>query len=97
VPNQPCVYILTNQCHGTLYVGVTSDLAQRLIQHRTQRFKGFTSKYGLTQLAYYEFHKNMHDAIKREKRIKKWNREWKIELIESVNPAWANLPVCDLC
>ena len=89
--NQPHIYILTNRPSGTLYIGVTSNLPQRVHQHRTNQHKGFTAKYSLTRLVYYERHKNMHEAIKREKVIKKWYRAWKIELIESVNPQWVDL------
>ena len=82
---------MTNRVRGTLYVGVTSDLTQRVWLHRTQFNKGFTARYGLTHLVYYERHKSMHEAIKREKAIKKWRRAWKLALIESVNPQWVDL------
>jgi putative endonuclease len=87
----PCIYITTNRKRGTLYVGVTSDLLQRVQQHRDLHKKGFTAKYGLTRLVYFELHKSMNKAIKREKAIKKWRRSWKIELIERVNPEWVDL------
>ena len=89
--NQPYIYILTNRPQGTLYIGVTSNLHQRIRQHRNKEKNGFTARYGLTRLVYYEHHKNMHFAIKREKAIKKWNRAWKLELVESVNPGWVDL------
>ena len=82
---------MANRARGILYVGVTSDLKQRALQHRTLLKKGFTRRYGLTQLVYYELHRSMLDAIKREKAIKKWRRDWKIELIEGVNPEWVDL------
>jgi len=87
----PYIYIMTNRAKGTLYVGVTSNLPRRTQQHRTKHKKGFTAKYELTKLVYYERHKSMHEAIKREKAIKKWHRAWKVELIESVNPEWIDL------
>ena len=77
--------------NGTLYVGVTSDLVARAWQHREHVVDGFTKKYGVDQLAWYELHPTMDSAITREKRIKKWNRQWKLELIESVNPYWNDL------
>ena len=85
------VYILTNRPYGTLYVGVTSDLIKRIYQHRTGQTGGFTARYGLTRLVYYEAHAEMAAAILREKRIKRWQRAWKIELIESANPDWRDL------
>jgi len=88
---QPCVYIMTNQPNGTLYIGVTSNLVQRVWQHRNHLAKGFTSKYKLIDLVYYELHDEMYEAIKREKAIKNWKRLWKIELIENSNPNWVNL------
>ena len=91
MPRQPCVYILTNQPRGTLYTGVTSNLEQRLYMHRTSDKFSFTSRYGLTRLVYYEPHESMLEAIQREKAIKKWYRDWKIKLIESVNPDWNDL------
>jgi putative endonuclease len=89
--NQPCVYILASQRNGTLYVGVTSDLVKRIWEHRNDAVDGFTKKYGVHILAYYELHAEMLAAITREKQIKKWERAWKIELIESVNPEWRDL------
>ena len=88
---QPVVYIITNHRHGTLYTGVTSNLARRLYEHREQLLDGFASKYGLTELIWYEVHDTMATAITREKQIKTWQRGWKIELIEQVNPTWNDL------
>ena len=82
---------MTNKPSGTLYVGVTSDLSQRVSQHRNQCVKGFTSRYQLVRLVFYEFHKSMYEAIKREKCIKEWKRSWKVRLIESVNSDWDDL------
>jgi putative endonuclease len=88
---QPCVYILASKRNGTLYVGVTSNLAKRVWEHREQLVEGFTRKYGVHELVYYEIHDDMISAITREKQIKKWNRAWKLKLIEKVNPNWRDL------
>lgn len=85
------VYIMTNRRHGTLYVGVTSDLRKRVYEHKNEIVKGFTSKYHLHKLVYYEVHDSAESAILREKRLKKWKREWKIQLIEKRNPEWRDL------
>ena len=85
------VYILANRRNGTLYTGVTSDLARRVVEHRIGVFSGFTDKYGVDQLVWYETHRYVDQAILREKRIKRWRREWKIALIEGVNPQWLDL------
>lgn len=90
---QPCVYILASGRHGTLYTGVTSDLMARLHQHREGLIKGFTSRYGITHLAWFEMHETMDAAITREKRIKQWNRDWKLDLIERSNPEWVDLAI----
>jgi len=87
----PCVYFMTNQPRGTLYVGVTSNLIQRAWQHRTHATEGFTAKYRLDYLVYYELHEDMYEAISREKILKNWKRIWKIELIEKANPNWVDL------
>jgi putative endonuclease len=87
----PCVYILTNKPDGTLYIGVTSNLSARIFQHKNDLVDGFSKKYNLHLLVYYEVHENMYSAITREKCLKKWNREWKIQLIESMNPVWRDL------
>jgi putative endonuclease len=87
----PCVYILASGRHGTLYVGVTSNLVQRVWQHRSGEIDGFTSKYEVKRLVWFEMHAAMEVAIQREKQIKKWNRTWKIELIEASNQRWRDL------
>lgn len=85
------VYILTNKPNGTLYIGVTNDLARRMYEHRNKLINGFTKKYNLKKLIYFEVFDRIEDAILREKRLKKWNRQWKIELIEKTNPNWIDL------
>lgn len=85
------MYLLASNKNGTLYIGVTSNLAQRMYQHREGMVEGFTRKYGVYQLVYYEVHLDIYEAITREKRIKKWNRAWKISLIEQNNPQWLDL------
>lgn len=88
---QPAEYILASQRNGTLYIGVTSDLTKRMWEHKNDLVDGFTKQYGVHCLVYYEFHNEMTDAIQREKHLKKWNRAWKIKLIESANPQWNDL------
>ena len=88
---QPAVYILASQRNGTLYTGVTSDLVKRTWEHRSNVVDGFTKQYGVHLLVYFELHGNMVSAITREKQIKKWNRAWKIQLIESMNAEWRDL------
>jgi len=88
---QPCVYILASKRNGTLYVGATSDLVKRGWEHRTNAVDGFTKKYGVHILVYYEVHENMISAITREKQLKKWRRAWKLRLIEERNPEWRDL------
>ncbi|HEX5392908.1 MAG TPA: GIY-YIG nuclease family protein [Rhodocyclaceae bacterium] len=88
---QPCVYILSSCKNGTLYVGVTSDLVQRVWQHKNDLAEGFTKKYGVHTLVWYEQHEIMESAIAREKAIKEWKRAWKLELIERNNPQWVDL------
>ena len=85
------VYILTNKPYGTLYTGVTNDMATRLDAHRRGVASTFTKKYVLTRLVYYEIHDLVTDAIQRETSIKRWKRDWKIELIEKMNPDWKEL------
>jgi putative endonuclease len=85
------VYIIASRRNGTLYVGVTNNLAVRANQHRTGKGSEFTRKYGVTRLVWYEFHSDINEAIAREKGIKKWERRWKLELIERFNPEWADL------
>ena len=88
---QPAVYILASGRNGTLYIGVTGDLIRRAWEHRNKLIQGFTKKYSVHQLVYYEQHDNMLSAIAREKQLKKWNRAWKLELIEKGNPDWNDL------
>jgi putative endonuclease len=85
------VYILASQRNGTLYTGVTSTLVQRVWQHKNNVIEGFTTKYNVKILVYYETHDNAESAITREKRIKKWRRNWKLRLIEESNPHWKDL------
>jgi putative endonuclease len=91
IDKRPCVYILASQRNGTLYVGATSDLARRVFEHKEEAIEGFTKDYGVHRIAFYEFHETMNDALTREKRIKKWRRQWKLELIEQSNPQWRDL------
>jgi putative endonuclease len=88
---QPCVYILTNHCNGTLYIGVTSDLPKRIWQHKNKIAIGFTEKYKLNKLVWYEMHETTESAIQREKAIKNWKRKWKLRVIEEMNPKWLDL------
>jgi putative endonuclease len=88
---QPAVYIMASQRNGTLYVGVTSDLVKRVWEHRNNAVAGFTERYTVHLLVYYELHQDMVAAITREKQIKKWNRQWKLRLIEEMNPDWNDL------
>jgi putative endonuclease len=87
----PCVYILASKPNGVLYTGVTSDLWSRMYDHVTGAFEGFTKKYGVKTLVYYEMHDTMDAAIRREKRIKEWQRAWKVRLINSFNPEWRDM------
>ena len=88
---QPAVYILASQRNGTLYIGVTSDLIKRIWEHKNELVEGFTQKYKVHQLVYFEQHQDMLAAITREKQLKKWNRDWKLALIEENNPDWRDL------
>jgi putative endonuclease len=88
---QPAVYILASRRNGTLYIGVTSDLVQRIYQHKNDLVDGFTRRYRVHSLVYYEQHDTMETVIAREKQLKKWNRAWKIQLIEAENPRWKDL------
>lgn len=90
---QPCVYMLASETYGTLYIGVTSDLIGRLHQHREGIAGGFTSRYKVHRLVRYEMFGDMEGAIEREKQLKRWHRQWKINLIESDNPDWHDLAV----
>ncbi len=87
----PCVYLLASGRNGTLYVGVTSNLVKRVWEHKNHVVEGFTKKYGVDQLVWYEVHETMESAIQREKAIKEWQRAWKLKLIEQMNPDWADL------
>jgi putative endonuclease len=85
------VYMLASRRHGTLYLGVTNNLPRRVHQHRTKEIKGFTAKYGVMRLVWYEVYEQITEAIAREKQLKKWHRDWKIRLIEEMNPEWEDL------
>ena len=89
--NLPAVYILASKRNGTLYTGVTNDLPGRVWQHKNRVVEGFTNKYNVHQLVYFEIHGDMEAAIMREKQIKKWKRKWKVELIQEQNPYWRDL------
>ena len=88
---QPAVYILATGKRGTLYIGVTSNLVARTFQHREHVIDGFTKRYDVTRLVWYELHGTMDTAILREKQLKKWNREWKLRLVSESNPEWKDL------
>ncbi len=96
MPKQPAIYLLTNRPNGTLYTGVTSDLPKRIWEHRNKVVKGFTQKYNLTRLVYFELHEDMYQAILREKQIKAGSRQAKIALIEAINSGWEDL-YGDIC
>ena len=85
------VYILASQRDGTLYTGSTDDLFKRVAEHRDKQRPGFTARYGVTRLVWYERHDTREEAFRRERRIKEWRREWKLDLIERMNPAWDDL------
>jgi putative endonuclease len=89
--NQYYVYILASQKYGTLYIGVTNNLIKRTYEHKNNIIKGFTEKYSVHLLVYYEIHSEVYNAIVREKQLKKWKRDWKIELINKMNPEWKDL------
>ena len=91
INKQFCVYILTNRPRGTLYIGVTSNLPQRIAQHREKLVEGFSKRYDLQNLVWFEVHETADSAIVREKQIKKWNRVWKLELVERTNSDWRDL------
>ena len=88
---QPAVYLLASKRNGTFYTGVTSDLIKRVWEHKNNAVDGFTKKYNVHNLVWYEVHETMESAIQREKAIKEWKRMWKIELIEDMNPSWEDL------
>jgi len=89
--HQYYLYILSNKYNGTLYIGVTNDLERRMFEHKGKLIDGFTKKYNLNRLIYFETFQYINDAIKREKNMKKWKRQWKINLIEEENPNWRDL------
>ncbi|MBC8318260.1 MAG: GIY-YIG nuclease family protein [Desulfobulbaceae bacterium] len=88
---QPAVYILASKRNGTLYIGVTGNLVKRIWEHRNHQEAGFSEKYNVHMLVYFEIHEDMIAAIIREKQLKKWNRNWKLKLIEEQNPQWEDL------
>ena len=88
---QPCVYILASGRNGALYIGVTSDLIKRVWEHKNDFVDGFTKRYGVHVLVWYEVHETMRSAIAREKALKNWKRSWKLGLIETANPDWLDL------
>ncbi len=85
------VYILASQRNGTFYVGVTNNLVRRIKEHKDKKAEGFSAKYGVNRLVYYEVYGRIEDAIAREKRLKKWERSWKLRIIEEMNPDWRDL------
>jgi len=85
------LYILASKRNGTLYIGITNDIIRRVGEHKLKFIAGFTKKYNVALLVYYEVFNDVNEAILREKRLKKWNRDWKIRLIESINPNWDDL------
>lgn len=87
------VYVLCSKRNGTLYIGVTSDLIKRIYEHKNNLVDGFTKKYSVHTLVYYETTDNIESAIKREKKLKSWKRKWKLDLIEKMNPEWKDLYV----
>lgn len=91
IMKQFCVYMMASKKHGTIYIGVTSDLSRRAYEHKSAVVEGFTKKYGVHKLVWYEPFDDAENAIKREKRLKKYPRQWKMNLIEAVNPDWRDL------
>jgi len=89
--HQYFVYILASKQNTVLYIGVTNNLERRVLEHKNKINKGFTSRYNIDKLVYFEEYTNINEAIKREKQLKKWNRQWKIDLIEKDNPEWKDL------
>jgi putative endonuclease len=89
--NSYYVYILASKRNGTLYIGVTNDLVKRVYEHKQDLMEGFTKKYQIHRLVFFEETSDIENAIKREKQLKKWNRKWKLELIEKNNPTWNDL------
>jgi putative endonuclease len=91
VVKTPCVYVLASKPNGVLYIGVTSDVLSRISMHKQDLIEGFTKRYGVHRLVYYEMHETMDEAIRREKQLKEWKRAWKVRLIASMNPEWIDL------
>ena len=89
--HQYFIYILASKKNGVLYIGVTNDIRRRVFEHKSKTVKGFTSRYNVDKLMYFEEYSDINEAIKREKQLKKWNRQWKIDLIEKDNPEWKDL------
>jgi len=89
--HQYYVYLLASKIRGTLYIGITNDLQRRVYEHKMGIKTGFTFKYGVNRLVYFETFQDLNEAIDREKKLKKWNRAWKIELLEKDNPSWQDL------
>jgi putative endonuclease len=89
--NQYYVYILTNKTNNVLYIGVTNELIKRIYEHKNKLVEGFTKKYNVEKLIYYESTNNAYEAIKREKQLKNWHRDWKMNLINKFNPKWRDL------
>ena len=87
----PCVYIMASQRNGTLYIGMTSNLVRRVWEHKNDFVDGFSNRYSIHLLVWYEVHESIYTAACREKAIKKWNRQWKLELIEQFNPGWHDM------
>ena len=87
----PCVYILASKRNGTIYIGVTSNVVQRVWQHKKNLVKGFSERHNTHTLVWYEIHETMESALLREKRLKNWHRNWKLRLIEEANPQWQDL------
>jgi putative endonuclease len=88
---QYCVYILASRKHGTLYIGITNDILRRVHEHKLKLVRGFSARHGIDKLVYFEIFDDPASAIAREKQLKKWRRDWKLELIESKNPGWVDL------
>lgn len=88
---QPCVYLLASRCNGTLYVGITSDLLKRVWEHKEDLVDGFTKRYSVHTLVWCELHATMESAIRRERAIKEWKRQWKLALVEKEKPTWRDL------
>ncbi len=91
--NNYYIYILASHKNGTLYIGVTNNIFKRILEHKEKKNSGFTKKYNINKLVYYEIFDNIYNALYREKQLKKWEREWKINLIEKENPGWQDLSI----